>query len=115
MYLDGGLLDGGLLLILGGAHSLLSLGFSHLRLLVPLRHDVLGRRDVEIHIDNNRMFYAQGSDLQSCSNDGTLELLGAASPLLGHILLKTLLVLPKGEKWYRQVRCERVISLKYFW
>ena len=48
IYLDSGLLDGGLLLILGGAHSLLSLGFSHLRLLVPLRHDVLGRRDVEI-------------------------------------------------------------------
>ena len=43
MYLDSGLLDGGLLLILGGAHSLLPLGFSHLRLLVPLRHDVLGR------------------------------------------------------------------------
>ena len=40
------------------------------------------------------VLYAQGSNLQSCSNDGTLELLGAASPLLGHILLKTLLVLP---------------------
>ena len=61
------------------------------------------------------MLCAQESDLQSCSNDGTLELLGTASPLLGHILLKTLLVLPKGEKWYRQVRYERVISLKYFW
>ena len=46
------------------------------------------------------MLYAQESNLQSCSNDGTLELLGAASPLLGHILLKTLLVLPNGEKWY---------------
>ena len=61
------------------------------------------------------VLYAQGSNLQSCSNDGTLELLGAASPLLGHILLKTLLVLPNGEKWYRQARYERVISLKYFW
>ena len=111
MYLDSGLLDGGLLLILGGAHSLLSLGFSHLRLLVPLRHDVLGRRDVEIHM-SKFMLNAQESNLQSCSNDGTLELLGTASPLLGHILLKTLLVLPNGEKWYRQVRYERVISLK---
>ena len=45
------------------------------------------------------MLSAQTSNLQSCSNDGTLELLGAASPLLGHILLKTLLVLPEGEKW----------------
>ena len=53
MYLDSGLLDGGLLLILGGAHSLLPLGFSHLRLLVPLRHDVLGRRDVEAKMNNN--------------------------------------------------------------
>ena len=34
------------------------------------------------------------SCLQSSSNDGTLELLGTASPLLGNILLKTLLVLP---------------------
>ena len=42
--------------------------------------------------------YAQGSNLQSCSNNGTLELLGAASPLLGHILLKTLLVLPGVKK-----------------
>ena len=42
------------------------------------------------------ILFAQGSNLQSCSNDGTLELLGAASPLLGHILLKTLLVLPKN-------------------
>merc|ERR1719239_1371990 len=72
LVLDSRLLDSGFLLILGGAHSLLSLGFSHLRLLVPLCHDVL-----------------QGS-----SNNCTLELLGAASPLLGHILLKTLLVLP---------------------
>ena len=114
MYLDSGLLDGGLLLILGGAHSLLPLGFSHLRLLVPLRHDVLGRRDVEIHM-NKCILNALGSNLQSCSNDGTLELLGAASPLLGHILLETLLVLPDGEKWYRQVRCDRVFSLKYSW
>ena len=114
MYLNSGLLDGGLLLILGGAHSLLSLGFSHLRLLVPLRHDVLGRRDVEAKM-KMRMLYTLESNLQSCSNDGTLELLGAASPLLGHILLETLLVLPKGEKWYRQVRCERVVSLKYLW
>ena len=97
MYLNSGLLDGGLLLILGGAHSLLSLGFSHLRLLVPLRHDVLGRRDVEIHMNNKCMLYTQGSNLQSCSNNGTLELLGAASPLLGHILLETLLVLPKDD------------------
>ena len=44
------------------------------------------------------MLNAQESDLQSCSNDGTLELLGAASPLLGHILLKTLLVLPGVKK-----------------
>ena len=50
MYLNSGLLDGGLLLILGGTHSLLSLGFSHLRLLVPLRHDVLGRGEDEIKI-----------------------------------------------------------------
>ena len=97
MYLNSGLLDGGLLLILGGTHSLLPLGFSHLRLLVPLRHDVLGRRDVEIHINNKCMLCAQESDLQSCSNDSTLELLGAASPLLGHILLETLLVLPKDD------------------
>merc|ERR1719339_403933 len=75
LVLDSGLLDGGFLLVLGGADSLLPLGFSHFRLLVPLRHDVL----------------------QSCSNDGTLELLGTASPLLGHILFKTLLVLPAVE------------------
>ena len=101
MYLNSGLLDGGLLLILGGAHSLLSLGFSHLRLLVPLRHDVLGRGEVEIKIQIKKKckLYAQGSDLQSCSNDGTLELLGTASPLLGHILLKTLLVLPEDRYW----------------
>ena len=47
------------------------------------------------------MLCAQESDLQSCSNDGTLELLGAASPLLGHILLKTLLVLPEDRFWLR--------------
>ena len=94
MYLDSGLLDGGLLLILGGAHSLLSLGFSHLRLLVPLRHDVLGRRYIEIHM-NKCVLCARESNLQSCSNNGTLELLGTASPLLGNILLKTLLVLPE--------------------
>ena len=35
------------------------------------------------------------SCLQGGSNDGTLELLGTAGPLLGHILLKTLLVLPE--------------------
>ena len=40
-HLDSGLLDGGFLLVLGGADSLLPLGFSHFRLLVPLRHDVL--------------------------------------------------------------------------
>ena len=34
------------------------------------------------------------SCLQGSSNNGTLELLGTASPLLGNILLKTLLVLP---------------------
>ena len=50
MYLNSGLLNSGLLLVLGGAHSLLSLGFSHLRLLVPLRHDVLGRGEVEVKI-----------------------------------------------------------------
>ena len=35
------------------------------------------------------------SCLQGGSNDGTLELLGTAGPLLGNILLKTLLVLPE--------------------
>merc|ERR1719239_2017161 len=75
LVLDSRLLDGGFLLILGRAHCLLPLGFSNLGLLVPLRHDVL-----------------QGS-----SNDGTLELLGTTGPLLGHILLKTLLVLPAVE------------------
>ena len=40
-HLDSGLLDGGFLLVLGGADSLLPLGFSHFRLLVSLRHDVL--------------------------------------------------------------------------
>merc|ERR1719239_85149 len=72
LVLDSRLLDGGFLLIFGGANCLLPLSFSHLRLLVPLCHDVL----------------------QGGSNDSTLELLGTASPLLGNILLKTLLVLP---------------------
>ena len=40
--LDNRLLDGGFLLVLGGADSLFPLGFSHLRLLVPLCHDILG-------------------------------------------------------------------------
>merc|ERR1719507_2241383 len=75
LVLNNRLLDGGFLLVLGSADSLLPLGFSHLRLLVPLSHDIL----------------------QSSSNGGTLELLGTASPLLGHILLKTLLVLPAVE------------------
>merc|ERR1711971_1540958 len=70
----------GFLLILGGTNSLLPLGFSHLGLLVPLGHDVL----------------------QGCSNNGTLEILGTASPLLGHILLKTLLVLPHPQGPYAE-------------
>merc|ERR1719239_1008645 len=75
LVLDSRLLDGGFLLIFGGANCLLPLGFSHLRLLVSLCHDVL----------------------QGGSNNSTLELLGTASPLLGNILLETLLVLPAVE------------------
>merc|ERR1719507_2635754 len=53
LVLDNGLLDGGFLLVLGGANSLLPLGFSHLRLLVPLCHDILqnpgGWRCLHLH------------------------------------------------------------------
>jgi hypothetical protein len=48
----------------------------HLGLLVPLGHDVL----------------------EGGAHHGALELLRPAGPLLGHILLQTLLVLP-GEIW----------------
>jgi len=62
---------GGLLGVLGRPDGLLSLGLPHLGLLVPLGHDVLQR----------------GAD------NGSLKLLGPLGPFLGHILLKTLLVL----------------------
>ena len=51
---------------------------THLRLLVPLGHNVL----------------------EGGSHHGTLELLCSPGPLLGHILLETLLVLPGRENGY---------------
>merc|ERR1711862_654907 len=67
------LLSSGLLLgVLGGSHRLLSLGLPDLWLLVPLGHDVL----------------------EGGSHHGSLELLGPLVPLLGNILLGSLLVLP---------------------
>ena len=86
MYLNSGLLDGGLLLILGGAHSLLSLGFSHLRLLVPLRHDVLGRRDVEIKKRKKYFVCSRTCRVAPTTARWNFWGLGAASYLLVHIL-----------------------------
>merc|ERR1712038_1903092 len=71
--LSGSLLSSGLLLgVLSGPHGLLPLGLPDLGLLVPLGHDVL----------------------EGGADHGSLELLGPLVPLLGDILLGTLLVLP---------------------
>merc|ERR1719251_207992 len=70
------LLGGGLLLgVLGSSHRLLSLGLPDLGLLVPLGHNVL----------------------ESGADHGSLELLGPLVPLLGDVLLGSLLVLPAVE------------------
>merc|ERR1711962_562790 len=68
-------LSHGLLGFFGSTDSLLTLGLTDLWLLIPLGHDIL----------------------KCCSHHRTLELLGTAGPFLGHILLKTLLVLPTVE------------------
>merc|ERR1719330_2246120 len=72
---SGDLLAGLLLGVLGGSHGLLPLGLPDLGLLVPLGHDVL----------------------KGGANNSSLELLGPLVPLLGDILLLTLLVLPPVE------------------
>merc|ERR1719330_1195505 len=70
-----GLLGGLLLSVLGGPHGLLPLGLPDLGLLVPLGHDVL----------------------KGGADNGPLKLLSPLVPLLGHILLLSLLVLPPVE------------------
>ena len=91
-----GLLGSGLLLgVLGGPHGLLPLGLPDLGLLVPLGHDVLKSGKCLKPSESNSI--ASLKYLEGGANNGPLELLGPLVPLLGDILLLTLLVLPPVE------------------
>ena len=92
---SGGLLSGLLLGVLCGPHGLLPLGLPDLGLLVPLGHDVL-KSDKCLQPSKSKSTASQ-KYLKGGANNGPLELLGPLVPLLGDILLLSLLVLPPVE------------------